>query len=160
MKVLVQEKTGTKLSAACNYADPFTPKFCSRKDCFPCKTGEKPTRGTCWRTGATYSIECRRCARRGIKAVYWGESGFSSHYRGKQHLSAFRRSQQDSALVKHVQDCHQGEEEEMDEDDFVMKTVQTHGRPLTCQCQEGLLLKHSVKGHPGWGQDQAVKQQV
>ena len=81
----------------------------------------------------------------GTKAVYWGESGFSSHYRGKQHLSAFRRSQQDSALVKHVQDCHQGEEEEMDEDDFVMKTVQTHRRPLTRQCQEGLLLEHSVR---------------
>ena len=82
--------------------------------------------------------------RKGIRSVYFGESGFLSHYRGKQHLSALRRKQQDSALLKHIEDCHEGDGE-MDERDFVMKTIRNHRRPLSRQSHEGLLLEHAVK---------------
>ena len=81
---------------------------------------------------------------RGIKSIYFGESGFSSHYRGNQHLSALRRKQQDSALLKHIQDCHEGDEG-MDERDFVMETIGNHRRPLSRQSQEGLLLQHAIR---------------
>ena len=144
MKILVQEKTGSKLANICNYQDPSTSPYCQRGDCFPCRTGERPTRGSCWSAGAVYSITCNRCNQRGRQAVYWGESGSSSYFRGKAHMDAFRRRQTDSILLKHQMDFHEGEVE-MEEKDFTMKTVSNQTRPLLRQSQEGCLIENTVR---------------
>ena len=92
---------------------------------------------------------CKRCETKGVKAVYWGEPGFSSHYRGKQHQDALRRKQPDSVLYRHILDCHEGQEREMTRDDFRMTTANIHRRPLTRQCEEGLELEHAVRNVEG-----------
>ena len=52
MKILVLEKNGSQLAGMSNHIDPHVADFCNRKDCFPCRTADKPTWGNCWREGA------------------------------------------------------------------------------------------------------------
>lgn len=97
MKILVLEKNGPQLARMVNQFDPHTPDFCGRKECFPCCTAERPTRGNCWTLGAAYRLECLDCKTRGIRAIYHGESGHSSHYRywGRFHWDGLVKGKPD-----------------------------------------------------------------
>ena len=74
MRILIQEKNGNQLSRVCNFVDLNTPYFCGREDCLPCLTAEKPTKGSCWREGVNYKIQCLILDKKfNIEAVYHGE---------------------------------------------------------------------------------------
>ena len=60
MGVLVSEKNGTQIKSVANFVEPHKEDYCSRHDCFVCKSADKPTFGNCWREGVSYSISCRR----------------------------------------------------------------------------------------------------
>ena len=56
-----------------------------------------------------YCIECMRCQESGTKAQYWGESARTGYKRGKEHVQALRKGDEESPLVKHAIINHQGE---------------------------------------------------
>ena len=80
--------------------------------CLQCN-GEKG--GQCRQRGNVYQIWCRTCAAAGIKSVYIGETGNSSHERGLQHLqdlhSVNEETRKKSVLRKHIDNVHDGIEE-------------------------------------------------
>ena len=135
MKIMVIEKNGPQLAKMVNFVDPYKPDFCSREKCFPCATANKPTRGTCWTQGALYQIQCLACEAKGVRGVYWGESGHSSHFRGRQHWDKFLKGKQDSVLLQHNAAYHPGKPRDIRQ--FQMETVATYPRPIVRQSREG-----------------------
>ena len=142
MKILILEKNGNKLSAMSNNIDPYKPDFCGRTKCFPCTTATKPTRGSCWVPGATYKIECLACVARGTKAVYTGESGHNSHYRGLAHLQGLERNKPNNVLVKHNDLYHGGKEGKVE--DFRMSLLAGYRRPICRQSREGIEIQSTL----------------
>ena len=58
----------------------------------------------------TYSISCNICSVRGETAVYWGESHRTWFDRSENHKVALETGDKDYAVVKHMVNCHPGEE--------------------------------------------------
>ena len=110
MKLLVLEKNGPQLARISNNIDPYKPDYCERERCFPCKTATKPTRGSCWVMGAAYRIICLDCLNRGVKAIYHGESGHSSHYRGLAHWDGYEKGKVENVMMQHDVAFHPGRE--------------------------------------------------
>ena len=126
-----------------NFVDPQVPDFCERKDCFPCRTADKPTRGMCWREGAAYRIDCLLCQPWGITAVYHGETGSSSYWRGKFHLEGLLNRKPDSALYQHLLNFHPSRHPSMR--DFRMHTAAVYKRPIVRQSREGLEINSAIR---------------
>ena len=106
MRLLVLEKTGDKLSMVTNYMNLNKQEFCNRDGCFLCATSHEPTYRKCWVESITYQIDCQRCLKDGISAVYVGETGYSCYFRGKFDQDGLRNKHTDNPLYKHNLDCH------------------------------------------------------
>ena len=77
--------------------------------------------------------------RKGLKAVYWGKSGFNGYTRGRQHLEALRKpnKHQENAFVRHREDIHKGEEDSVR---YRMKVVGCYARAMGHQIGEGCFI--------------------
>ena len=126
-----------------NFVEPHKEDYCSRHDCFVCKSADKPTFGNCWREGVSYSISCRRCLKKGIQATYFGESGYSGYFRSKFHIDALKKKSKKSVLYKH--NIEQHPDLHLTEDDFKMVILGGSGRPVVRQCQEGILIQRALE---------------
>ena len=74
MKILIQEKNGNQLSRVCNFVNLKIPHFCEREEFLPCLTAEKLTKGSCWREGVNYKIQCLVLDKKyNTEEVYHGE---------------------------------------------------------------------------------------
>lgn len=82
-----------------------------------------------------YCIECMRCQESGTKAQYWGESARTGYKRGKEHLQALRKGDEESSLVKHAIINHQGEIP-----DFQMRVERQHQTPFSRQISEAVAI--------------------
>ena len=50
------------------------PLFCEREEFLPCLTAEKLTKGSCWREGVNYKIQCLVLDKKyNTEEVYHGE---------------------------------------------------------------------------------------
>ena len=94
--------------------DPWSGS-CQRGGCFPCSSGKV---GQCMIQGVTYRIDCQACKEEGTEATYFGESARTMFDRGAEHLSLLRSWNQESVLVQHMEERHQGQEP-----DFTMKMI-------------------------------------
>ena len=56
----------------------------------------------------TYYITCETYREEGRKAQYWGESARTDYQRDQDHQAALRNEEQESPLVKHHLEWHQG----------------------------------------------------
>ena len=74
MKILVTEKNGNKLRNIANFCDLYVPDLCLTDGCFVCQSANIPTRGSCWREGLGYRIDCKICLLDGTEGVYFGET--------------------------------------------------------------------------------------
>ena len=147
MQLLVTEKTGQQLGTIANYMDPEKEPFCRRDGCFLCKTSDGPTWGKCWREGVTYQITCLVCLREGRQAVYLGETGYSSYFRGRFHQDGLRNKIADNPLYKHCLECHPAGR--MDWRDFKMSVVGQFPRPILRQSHERQLIERAVDQRAG-----------
>ena len=79
--------------------------------------------------------------RKGLKAVYWGESGFNGHTRGRQYMEALRKPKkhQENAFVRHREDFHfhKGEEDSVR---YRIKVVRCYARAMGRQIGEGCFI--------------------
>ena len=143
MKVLVSEQAGDPIRRVTNFTEPRKEDFCGRSDCYVCLTADKPTRGKCHQEGVGYTITCNLCLMGGLKATYWGESGYSGYYRIKNHMNALRRNSVDSVLMKHQEKFHPGTR--MEPGDFRVDISGKYPRPILRQCQEGVALAKALE---------------
>ena len=111
--------------------------------CFVCQSSSKPTKVACWRPGAVYRITCRRCLKEGVEGVYWGESGFSAYFCGKQHLEGLATRFQDNVLYRHCLEEHGGAV--LTREDFEMTVVSNHRRAITRQSEKGVRISDTVR---------------
>ena len=81
-------------------------------------------------------------ARGRVKSIYWGESAGNGYTRGGQHSEAIAKPKQhqENAFVRHREDCHQGEEEEVR---FRMDVVRFYSKAMYRQIGEGCLIQSS-----------------
>ena len=153
------------------------PSECGKDDCFLHNTGGK---GDCRKEGLVYKGSCLTCLSKGpssevgrdgsinmveqrkseTKSIYWGETSFGAYVRGKQHLKALEKpkSHQENAFVRHREDFHVGEENEVK---FKFEKVRNFSRPmnrLVCegchiQCTEADICMNGKLDHfkPGVG---------
>ena len=143
MKLLVTEKSGSKISSITNFIDPHTPNFCGRNKCFVCDTAEGEETGNCWQEGIGYEIICKICRQTGTRAVYWGETGFSGHYRGNFHREGLQNSDPENALYKHNLECHPARK--LGYKDFKMTVKAKFKTPTIRQAFEGISLEKEVE---------------
>ena len=132
------------------------PSSCEKEDCFIHSTGGK---GDCSKEGLNYKGTCLTCkeigpssevdrdgkvrlltgVRRGLKSIYWGESGFNGYTRGRQHLEALKKPKKhtENAFVKHREDFHKGEEEKVK---YRLDVVRCYARAMDRQIGEGCFI--------------------
>ena len=135
------------------------PDSCSKDDCFIHTTGGK---GDCRKEGLVYKGTCLTCEEKGpssevdrdgnvvriagprgrVKSLYWGESAGNGYTRGGQHAEAIAKpmQHQENAFVRHREDCHEGEEEEVR---FRMDVVRFYSKAMYRQIGEGCLIQSS-----------------
>ena len=75
-------------------------KYCTSNQCIICPYGNI---GDCTKAGVIYQLECLLC-----NATYIGETGRSLGVRVKEHLASKRRGSLISALGRHKQEAHGG----------------------------------------------------
>ena len=139
-RVRVVERGGTELKEMLCKNNPFGRQKCLREDCQVChgKYSEGKQAGKCLEEGITYKISCMECKMEGKKTNYWGESSRTLYERYGEHLDKKLKKKEDSALWKHEELWHNGEEVE-----FRPEVIQKHMKPLTRQIQEGVLILKS-----------------
>ena len=94
------ETAGRQPKSILQTSDPFKPKKCSDKDCFPCKTDTNKNTN-CRRDGIIYHITCNECG-----AIYVGESSRNANSRGKEHLTDYETNKDCSVMRRHTQLRH------------------------------------------------------
>ena len=77
---------------------------CSREKCLICKS--QP--GKCMRQGAIYLVECMACKREEKGSYYVGETARTSYDRCLEHVKAMEAMDENSPLVEHALEQHQG----------------------------------------------------
>ena len=114
-----------------------------RRDCFVCLTQQKPTNGKCWRDGVAYEISCQICPQVGRRAVYFGESGYNSYFRGGFHLRALAAGKEDSPLCAHNTEAHP--QQKMTYKDWKMEITGNYSRAILRQSKEGISISGAIK---------------
>ena len=97
-QIKVIECAGTKMKDILQRSYPFKKEKCSTDDCFVCMSNGK---GNCRRENVTYEIKCNKC-----QYIYIGETSRNGYTRGREHLSALRKRDRESALYKHLVSEH------------------------------------------------------
>ena len=117
-------------------SNPLKSPGCSSPDCLPCEGG-RGEGGDCRGCGVNYQLECQLCPGDAM-SVYIGESSRNLFTRTQEHLSNFRRGEQNLFILKHQSSSHQGEEPSY-------KAVVTANTKdcLTRQVREAVLLRRS-----------------
>ena len=109
--------------------------------------------GKCKRKNIVYTFKCNLCKEEDKIGVYFGESSRTGYDRGAEHAAALAKMDQNSPLVEHHLEIHEGRTPS-----FTMEVVQTFLRPLDRQVMEGVLIQ-SFKGdflmnrRGEWGQN-------
>ena len=92
-----------------------------------------------------YRIKCEECAKKNIKAHYYGESNFNAYTRGKQHITNYKSecedTQEKSAMRRHAKEVHK--DKKVDYEMKIMKTFK--GDPLGRQVYKSILIVDSKK---------------
>ena len=84
-------------------------------------------------SGICYDIKCKACQ----DAIYFGESHRNLYTRGKEHENKLRRKEENSFMLKHQQERHNGDPVE-----FQMKVIKSFRDPLSRQVTEAMLIKN------------------
>ena len=143
------ETSGYSMKRVLQTSNPLKSPGCSSPDCLPCEGG-KGEGGDCRGCGVNYQLECQLCPGDAM-SVYIGESSRNLFTRTQEHLSNFRRGEQNSFILKHQASSHQGEEPSY-------KAVVTANTKdcLTRQVREAVLLRRSqvpvLNGKSEWHQ--------
>ena len=76
---------------------------------------------------------CETCEEKGLPRIYEGETSRSARTRATEHMRDFNKGNLDSAMFKHRQNEHEGEEMK-----FRMEITKKFRDPLTRQANEAV----------------------
>ena len=120
--VKVVESSGSKLQHILSNTNPWAGSRYERQECIPCGQGSAGGRlNNCKKRGVLYESHCKVCNPEGLNkngvlsdnrempSIYVGETARSISERVKEHWLDFERQFEDSHILKHWQNHHQGE---------------------------------------------------
>ena len=106
MKFKIVESGGRTLKSLLQRSNPTATAGCSDGSCIACR-GDRGKGGDCRKTNVTYEIECGLCLG-DDRSVYIGETSRNLFTRGLEHSRKYEGGKEDSFLLKHQLDRHQG----------------------------------------------------
>ena len=168
-RIKIVEQAGRKISELLHSSNPWRGEDCGRDDCWPCNTKKitgKDKRKECTKRSLVYETWCITCfeaekerieeemeegkdRERKIAEIpkhkYIGETARSAYERGWEHQESLRKLEEDSHLLKHVANHHQGVP--MEKISFGMRVVQFTRSALERQVLESVLIQEASKRH-------------
>ena len=135
-KIKLVEKSGNMIKRSLNTTNKTKVEHCCRENCLPCTQAEEGGGGQCKKRNITYQTNCLDCMAKGKKVTYYGESARSAYERGLEHMSDFKKQEEDSHMWKHQLEEHPNQEKVK----FRMKVVKTHRTALQRQVHEAVLI--------------------
>ena len=129
-------KSGQKLINLVGRKDPFK-KNCTDNGCPPCESldAKNAKVSNCKLDNVTYKGICKTCELQGKVRVYDGETARNLHVRSKEHISQYDNNNKNSWMLKHVNNEHNGEKDNVE---FKWKVVRKHNKPLERQVSEAV----------------------
>ena len=73
-RIKVIKRAGTVLENLLCSKNPWSQMACGRPNCHVCQAGSGNL-GQCRKEGVIYSLTCLNCATKGVRKLYWGETG-------------------------------------------------------------------------------------
>ena len=133
VKVKVVEKMDRTVKNRLQRNNPYGWKHCERGDCPTCN---RDIHINCRARGCVYQIECTDCQQT-VSKQYRGQSGRSIYERMKEHFKEWEDEAEDSYLMKHAVQYHQGETFGVD----VKIITQCYGKPTTRMITEAVKIE-------------------
>ena len=133
------ETCGRRIKHQLQSSNPTATQGCTDSSCIACQHG-KGEGGNCRTNNITYEVECLLCKGQegGERSTYVGESSRNLFTRGAEHKSKYENHKDDSFLVKHQLEEHQGAAAEI-----AAKVTGVYSDCLTRQIAEGVLISNS-----------------
>ena len=120
--------------------NPFPNQVCEMRKCILCKNNTKEIRFACNTNNVGYRLVCETCEDRGFHRTYEGQTARSARTRGAEHMRDFKNGRDDSAMYKHKQNEHNG-----DEIKYRMEITKPFRDPLTRQANEAVRISSMKK---------------
>ena len=140
-RIKIVEGGGIKMKDILVTKNPFPNTACEMKKCVLCK-GDVPNQVKipCNSNNVGYKLFCETCHDKGVQKVYEGETSRSARTRGAEHMRDFKNGKPNSALYKHKQNEHGGEEIRIR-----MEITKQFRDPLTRQADEAVRISNRAK---------------
>ena len=136
----VTERGGTPLGSLLSNKNLWSGQECGRGECRSCaQSGDR--REDCIRRNILYESECTKCSKQSDKGeggpnIYVGETARSLHERMTEHWKDAEGGKEESHMVEHVGEAHQGEAPE-----FKFKVVRGFKTSLDRQVAEAIRIE-------------------
>ena len=135
-RVRIVERAGPTVFDLIGNRSPWKKEVCGRPACTPC-SGKA---GSCRKLNLVYSITCKDCMSKGIKAQYIGESHRTWWDRSSEHINALKTKNEKNALVKHWLEYHG---DQQSPPDFQSGVITTCRSALERQIKEAIHIQTS-----------------
>ena len=138
-RIKIVEKGGLKIKDILSSKNSVQKSKCTQKTCPICQSSKhvesnpEESQFPCNTNNVGYRWRCLKCLEEDKVKVYEGESGRSARIRGAEHLKDLEKKRQTSALYKHMENAHNGEEAK-----FRMEITQKFKDALTRQANEAV----------------------
>ena len=139
-RIKIVEGGGKKMKDLLIVKNPFPNTVCEMKKCILCKNSTKEIKTPCNTNNVGYRLVCETCEDNGLPRVYEGETARSARTRGAEHRRDFNKEKSDSAMYKHRQTEHNGEEIK-----YRMEITKRFRDPLTRQANEAVRISSRDK---------------
>ena len=139
-RIKIVEGGGVQMKNLLVVKDPFPTQACEMRKCILCKANTKEIKFACNTNNVGYRLVCETCEEKGLKRTYEGETARSARTRGAEHMRDFKKGKDDSAMHKHKQNEHNG-----DEIKYRMEITKSFRDPLTRQANEAVRISSMKK---------------
>ena len=134
LRFKVVEGGGRTVKSVVQKSNPTATPGCGYTDCMACAGGPGKG-GNCLRSNVQYELRCGKCPVE-EPSVYLGETSRNLYTRAREHKKNYRRGGENSFIVNHQAEKHQGETPA-----FEAKVVKSFRDCLTRQISEGVYIR-------------------
>ena len=141
-RIKLVSKSGSKISNLIVKKDPFAIN-CNEDECPPCGSinPKNSKLSKCRTNNVTYQGICKTCNEKGKIRIYDGETARNLHIRSKEHMNDFKKGNDKSWMIKHVNEEHDGNKDDVK---FTWKVKKKHFRPLERQVYEAVNINNKA----------------
>ena len=139
-RIKIVEGGGVQMKNLLVVKNPFPTPVCEMRKCILCKNNTKEIKFPCNTNNVGYRLVCETCEEKGLHRTYEGETARSARTRGAEHMRDFKNGNSDSAMNKHKQNEHNGEEIK-----YRMEITKPFRDPLTRQANEAVRISSLKK---------------